>query len=265
MTVNMAIDYERHDHEIETLGFTIVPDFVTSEMAARLKAALVEALRADLDRFGHYRSKAPNHVVELASHGGLFLEFLEHAEMRRFFRRFLGPDCVLYAYSSTILAPQDEVPAQTVHVDSGRWVPNFFTGLQMTLAIDEFTEENGASWYLPGSHRSPTPPSPETFDRYAVRVERPVGAALIWDPHCYHRAGENRTAMTRFALSTYAVRGYMRQRFDYPRLLGPEVGACATPELRAFLGYDKQSPESVEEFYENGEKLNYSLNTGRYV
>jgi ectoine hydroxylase-related dioxygenase (phytanoyl-CoA dioxygenase family) len=259
------IDYEKHDYEIETLGFTIVPDFITPEMTARLKAALSEALEADAARFGHYQAKAQNHVMELASHGGIFLEFLEHPEMLRFYRHFLGPDCVLYAYSSTILAPDDPVPAQKVHVDSGRWIQNFHTGLQMTLAIDEFTADNGASWYLPGSHRSQRPPSAQTFDAYAVRVDRPAGAALIWDPHCYHRAGENKTNATRFAMSTFAVRGYIKQRLDYPRLLGPEVGERVSPELRAFLGYTKQAPESLEQFYENAEKVKYTLNTGRYV
>lgn len=264
-TVKTLIDYEKHDYEIETFGFTIVPDFITPQMCARLKDALTNALDVDQARYGHFRGKARNHIMELASHGGVFLEFLENPEMQRFYRRFLGPDCILYAYSSTLLAPNDEVAAQKVHVDSGRWIQNFFTGLQMTLAIDDFTAENGASWYLPGSHRSPTPPSAETFDRYAVMVERPAGAALIWDPHCYHRAGDNKTNSTRFALSTYAVRGYIKQRFDYPRLLGPELGAQVSPELRAFLGYSKQAPESMEQFYENGEKVKYALNTGQYV
>ena len=259
------IDYGRHDYEIEAFGFTIVPDFITPEMIARLKSALIEALEADDAKFGRFRAKGKNHIMELASHGGILLEFLEHPEMLRFYRRFLGADCVLYAYSSTLLAPNDAVPAQNVHVDSGRWLPNVFTGLQMTLAIDDFTAENGASWYLPGSHRSPTPPSAETFERYAVMVHRPAGAALIWDPHCYHRAGDNKTAATRFALSTYAVRGYIKQRFDYPRLLGPEVGTQASPDLRAFLGYTKQPPVSVEQFYENAEKVKYALNTGQYV
>ncbi|MBS0332304.1 MAG: phytanoyl-CoA dioxygenase family protein [Proteobacteria bacterium] len=248
------IDYERHDYEIETLGFTIVPDFITPEMTARLKAALAEALEADAARFGRYRAKARNHVMELASHGGVFLEFLEHPQMQRFYRRFLGNDCVLYTYSSTLLAPNEAVSAQNVHVDSGRWVQNHVTGLQMTLAIDDFNADNGASWYLPGSHRTQAPPSAETFERYAVMVNRPAGAALIWDPHCYHRAGDNKTDATRYALSTYAVRGYIKPRFDYPRLLGPEVGAKASPELRAFLGYTKQPPETVEQFYEYGEK-----------
>ena len=57
----------------------------------------------------------------------------------------------------------------------------------------------------------------------------------------------------------------IKQRFDYPRLLGPEVGAQVSPDLRTFLGYAKQVPESVEQFYENGEKAKYTLNTGQYV
>ncbi len=248
------IDHARHDYEIEAFGFTIVPDFITPEMATALKSALTEALAADQARFGRFPGKARNHVMELASYGGLFLELLEHPEMLRFYRHFLGADCVLYAYSSTLLAPNDAVPAQSVHVDSGRWLPNICTGLQMTLAIDDFTAENGASWYLPGSHRNSTPPSAESFERYAVRVDRPARAALIWDPHCYHRAGDNRTSATRYALSTYAVRGYMKQRFDYPRLLGPEVEAQVSANLRTFLGYAKQTPESIEQFYENAEK-----------
>ena len=44
-------------------------------------------------------------------------------------------------------------------------------------------------------------------------------------------------------------RSYMRQRFDYPRLVSPEVLAGLGEVGRRFLGFNVRMPASLAEYY----------------
>ena len=61
--------------------------------------------------------------------------------------------------------------------------------------------------------------------------------------------GLNRTDDPRHAVTINACRSFMRQRFDYPRLVPAELVAQLGPVGRRFLGFDVRVPTSLEEYY----------------
>jgi ectoine hydroxylase-related dioxygenase (phytanoyl-CoA dioxygenase family) len=214
-------------------------------------------LREDAARYGHHSAKRGDHVLDLVAYGGVFLRLLENEVMDRIYTHFLGPQWTLYTYSSTILRPevqQETKPASAIiHVDTSRFIPQYCTAMQMTLALDDFTDSNGTSLYLPGSHKCEEKPTTETFNSYAVKVTRNAGDALFWNPRVFHCSGINESNETRNALSTYAVRPYIKSRFDYPRMLAATDATGFSDRLRRILGFNSAPPANVEEFYCNGE------------
>jgi len=243
-------DLALHFHELEILGFTIIDDVVTAAEIDVLKTSIRGALIEDAKRFAGRPGKQDFHIVELVNAGPQFLKLLDNNIMHQVFSHFLEDSCILYTYSTTLLPADVNVQTQTIHVDTGRLIPGYCHALQMTLALDDFTADNGATYYLPGSHHSLTQPSVETFDKYAVQTIRKAGAALFWNPRCFHKAGINRTEGTRFAISTYAVRSWMKQRFDYPRMISQEMLEQCSPRLRRFLGVDVRPPANQDEYYD---------------
>ena len=49
-----------------------------------------------------------------------------------------------------------------------------------TILLDDFTSENGATWFLPSSHEMPTPPDEDFFYKNAKRV---IAKAYPGSPH----------------------------------------------------------------------------------
>lgn len=244
-------------YEIETLGFTVVRNVISTAQTTALRAALLEALEQDKAMHAHLPGKNPQLVDNLVLHGGAFLALLGNDAMHQVFGLFLTQHCILYNYSSTVLLPQIESKVQQTHVDSPRIIPGYHEGLIMTLALDDFTDENGATRYLPGSYSLMQPPSEETFSRYAQSVARPAGAAVFFNPRTFHRGEANTGEAIRCGVTIFAVRPYMKQRFDYPAMLGEAPGDA---RIAKFLGFDARPPASMDRFYAPVEQRSYKPN-----
>lgn len=249
-------------YEIETLGFSVVDDVVDPAFAVRLRGALMGAMDADMRLFGDLPGKRADLVNNLTVHGGPFIDLLDNAVMHQVFAQFLGPSHILYNYGSTVLLPGEDSPAAQIHVDTPRLIPNYHAGLIMTLALDDFRGENGATFYLPGSQNHENKPSEAVFAHYATSVARGAGAAVFFNPRCWHRAGFNRSAAVRCGLTIYAVRAFMKQRFDFPRMIGAEAAAAMTEQTRRFLGFDARVPAAMTEFYVEPSARLYKANQG---
>ena len=90
--------------------------------------------------------------------------------LRGFLSAALGETCVLYAYTSSSMPPGGRNYSARIHVDCPRFIPGYVTNVGVTLMLDDFTEQSGATYLLPGSHRLPDPPSEDAFFRGAVRA-----------------------------------------------------------------------------------------------
>jgi ectoine hydroxylase-related dioxygenase (phytanoyl-CoA dioxygenase family) len=253
---------DRVSHEIGTLGFSVVEDVIDAGQVSRLRAALLRAIEADQKLWGHKPQKRYDLIHNLVVHEGVFLELLDNPVMHQVFAALLSPTCILYNYGSTFLLPGGSPGSAQIHVDSPRIIPNYHSGLIMTLALDDFTEGNGATRYLPGSQHRAEPPDEEDFKRHSVSVARPAGAAVFFNPRCYHRAMPNETKDIRCGVTVFAVRAYMKQRFDFPRMISPEAAASLSAKARQFLGFDARVPADMSEFYVAEDQRLYKANQG---
>jgi ectoine hydroxylase-related dioxygenase (phytanoyl-CoA dioxygenase family) len=256
------MDWDRHFAEIESLGFTTVPDVVNSDEVMELRSQLDAALAADWADCEGLPGKQRFIALDLVNRGSAFVRLLENATMHTVFSHFLGETCILYSFTSTVVYPGERQYTCEIHTDMPRLVPNYHLGLLMTLALDDFTEENGATYYLPGSHHSMERPSVEQFYGRAVRVTRNAGGAAFFHPRVWHAGGPNYTSEPRRGCTVYACRSWMRQRFDYPRMVNGEVLPLLSEKGRAFLGYNVRVPASLREFYVPPEQRLYKPGQG---
>ena len=78
-------------------------------------------------------------------------------------------------------------------------------------AITDFTEENGATRIIPGSHLRDEPPNPlEHYD--TIPAEMPKGSVLVWVGSLWHGGGANRTDTRRVGIAMNYCAGYIRQQ-----------------------------------------------------
>lgn len=231
-------------------GFAVLGPLVNAEMVAVMRSALGRAIDEDLVQWsGNPWYKDHWMVHNLMARAPVFLEFLENALMHAYLSRLLSPSCILYAYTSSSLPPEGSNLSRRIHVDAQAECLDYVTNVGVLVALDDFTDDNGATYYLPGSHRSLDIPDKERFFRDAVRVYPKAGEAVIFNARTFHYGGLNETRRARHAITLNVCRHWMKQRFDYPRMLSAEQIASLGPTGRRFVGMDSRVPVNLEEYY----------------
>lgn len=248
---------------LQTAGIAVVPDVLPREEALALRPLLQQAIDEDLERW----QGAPGYVDgwmvhNLMMRGRPFLHLLENPVLHAYLAALLSDTCILYAYTSSSMPPGGSNYSRRVHVDSPRIIPGYVTNVGITLALDDFTEENGATQALLHSQERSEPPGEAEFEREAVRLMPRAGQAIMFNARIWHRGGVNRSALARHAVTINACRSFMRQRFDYPRLVPPELVDVLGPVGRRFLGFNVRVPTSLEEYYVPEDRRLYKAGQG---
>jgi ectoine hydroxylase-related dioxygenase (phytanoyl-CoA dioxygenase family) len=130
--------------------------------------------------------------------------------------------------------------AQVVHRD--QWAFDFFTfpsGYQVQCntmwAATDFTEANGATRVVPGSHLAEDKLRYELADTEPAEMER--GSALLYVGSLYHGGGPNTSDTDRVGVNiTYSV-GWLRQEENQFLTVPPETARELPQRLQRLLGY----------------------------
>jgi len=256
-----AADPERV-RELRERGFTVVPDVLTPGDVPRLRALLEKLVAEDLER---WRGKA--YVDAWMVHNPMardieFARVLENERMHAYLTEMLTETCILYAFTTSSMPPRGTNYSARVHNDCPRLIPGYVTNVGVILPLDDFTVENGATYFLPGSFARAELPSETEFFAGASRIFPRAGDMVLFNARTFHFGGNNETDRARHALTINVCRSYMRQRFDYPRLMPKEIVDQLGEVGRRFLGFHVRMPTSLDEYYVPESERLYKANQG---
>jgi ectoine hydroxylase-related dioxygenase (phytanoyl-CoA dioxygenase family) len=254
-------DAARVREAIATDGYLVVDDVLDAAYARDAKAALERAIEAEARWHGGREYADYGMVLVCPMYGRIFADVFDNPRVTAPFEAVLGEGCIVYAYTSSSMPPQASNYSTRIHVDCPRIIPAFVTNMGVTLLLDDFTEENGATWYLPRSQTRADAPSEEEFRSHAKRLVARAGSALFFDARLWHAGGDNRTAAWRHALTINMCRPWMKQRIDLPRALeGCDLAGASEKALQK-LGFRSRVPASLDEYYAPPERRTYTQRT----
>jgi len=148
------------------------------------------------------------------------------------------------------IAGRDPLPghgAQALHADWGPREPGDpYYHLNSIWLLDDFTQENGPTRLVPGTHlrygkvpRALSDPASRHPDE--VEIVAPAGSALIFNAHLLHSGTRNRSQGSRRTLTCGLI---ARDAPHYGELEGAEHlmanAVWLAPEMRQVLGLDRE-------------------------
>jgi ectoine hydroxylase-related dioxygenase (phytanoyl-CoA dioxygenase family) len=129
--------------------------------------------------------------------------------------------------------------AQLLHRDRlawGKFLPREIEPQFNTIwALTDFTQENGATRVVPGSHRWEWKREPE--DSEICQAAMSKGSVLLYTGSVIHSGGENKTDESRMGLNITYCLGWLRQEENQYLSCPPEVARDLPIALQEMLGY----------------------------
>jgi ectoine hydroxylase-related dioxygenase (phytanoyl-CoA dioxygenase family) len=249
-------DAEMDDHlrRIATDGYTILPNAIEPELIEEIDQALLtlehELGTAPADNL--FEGVHTMRVYNLLAHGTTFEKIPLHPNVLPVVEGVLDPGLLISSLSSIAIGP-DESP-QPIHADD-QLIPLTRPHIPIICntmwAITDFTEENGATRLIPGSHLRAEAPNPlEHYD--TIAAEMPKGSVLVWVGSLWHGGGANVTDQRRVGIAMNYCAGYIRQQENQQLGLPPQLVKRFPRRLQELIGYsvynglighiDKQHP-----------------------
>jgi ectoine hydroxylase-related dioxygenase (phytanoyl-CoA dioxygenase family) len=112
--------------------------------------------------------------------------------------------------------------------------------LNSMWALCDFTEGNGATRLVPGSHRWSDDRRPDPGE--AVPATMPAGSVLIYLGGLWHGGGANTTDRARPGLLLEYVVSWLRAQESHLVVIPPDVARDLPPRLQELLGYNVFPP-----------------------
>ena len=246
-----------HVERVARDGYTIVEDAIGAD--------LIEALTDDLARLERELEIRPAdnsfegantlRVYNLLVHGALWQEVPVHESVLPVVEGVLDHGCLISSLSSVNIGPDET--AQPIHADDMLIPipkPHPPTVCNSMWALTDFTEANGATRIIPGTHLADQ--SPNYGQHYdSIAAEMPRGSVLIWHGSLWHGGGANQTDERRVGIAMNYCAGYIRQQENQQLGLAPSLVRTFSPRLQELVGYgiynglighiDKRAPADV--------------------
>lgn len=237
------MDLTPHLDQLETDGYTIVEGLIDDSTIEALLET-VQAMETQLDSAPSNNRFEGRHTVRtynLLARDPIWQGVPVQAEVLALIESMLGAQCLVSSLASISLAPGET--AQVIHADDqimGLPQPHKAVVANSMWALTDFTEANGATLVVPGSHKFDHAPdyfaSESAESIQTVAAEMSKGSVLVWHGSTWHGGGANTSDEVRVGIAMNYCAGYIRQQENQQLGIAPEALASFSPQLRQLCG-----------------------------
>jgi ectoine hydroxylase-related dioxygenase (phytanoyl-CoA dioxygenase family) len=269
--ISTAAEKDEHLRRIDEDGYTILPNVIEPDLVDAISEALGK-LERDLGTVpadNLFEGLHTTRVYNLLVHGSTFEKIPVHPEVLPLVEGVLDAGALISSLSSISIGP-DEQP-QLLHADDQLIPlprPHVPIICNTMWAITDFTEQNGATRLVPGSHLYGGAPDPsERYDTIAAEMSK--GSVLVWVGSLWHGGGANLTDQRRIGIAMNYCAGYIRQQENQQLGIPVHVVKQFPRRLQELVGYsiynglighiDKQHPAKYVLTEDEGAEMVWDL------
>ncbi|MCH7958901.1 MAG: phytanoyl-CoA dioxygenase family protein [Candidatus Hydrogenedentes bacterium] len=230
---------EKHVDDIRENGYAVVENAIEPE--------LVDDLRAALDRMEEeqgrgysktsFEGKKTLRFYNLLAYDPVFRQIPIHENTLPIAEGVLDKGVLLSSISGITIGPGEK--AQPLHGDSQMIPlprPHVTIALNCMWCLVDYTEANGATRIVPGSHKNDT--NPDYKKEYkTVAAEAPAGSVIFFDSQLWHGGGANVTEERRYGIANYYCAGWVRQQENQILGIPSDLAKEFPRRLQELCGY----------------------------
>ncbi len=222
-------------------GYVIVPELLPREDMERIKAEALPLLHFEgRTEFEGFRTRRVYSVIEKT----LALNpLVEHPLILALLDRLFMPNYLLSQLQAIDVLPGEV--RQPLHHDDGFYPiprPRPPIGAAVIWAIDDFTQDNGATQLIPKSHLWGDVQVADIDTDALVPAVMPSGSAVFFLGTLWHCAGPNRSDASRMAATAQYCEPWARQQENYSLAISRQRARLCSETVQGLLGYSMLFP-----------------------
>jgi ectoine hydroxylase-related dioxygenase (phytanoyl-CoA dioxygenase family) len=252
-----AASLDLHAERIAREGYTVLENAIEPDLVDALQEDLLQIERKFDVRPANnpFEGARTVRIYNLLVHGALYQRVPVHESVLPLVERVLDRGCLVSSLSSISIDPGEI--AQPIHADDQLIPlprPHVPLVCNSMWALTDFTEANGATRIVPGSHQRDH--APQFGQHYeSIAAEMPRGSVLVWNGSLWHGGGANRSNARRVGIAMNYCAGWVRQQENQQLGIPRDVAKDFPKRLRELVGYgiyngllghiDKRTPAQV--------------------
>lgn len=234
---------DHHIKAIDEQGYTIIESLLPNEDVEAIRESLSPWLQQEKMGRNDFEGFKTERVYALLAKTEAVARIVEHQDILAIVDHYLEPDYLLSS-NLAINSHPGETP-QSFHRDNngggvGASIDVMY-GISTIWNFDDFTQANGATEVIPGSHRW-VEERPAENDPRAIKVVMPKGSVIVFSGWLFHRGGGNQSGAPRLAITPQYTQPWLRQLENMVLAVPPEKAACYSDRIQALLGYSVRAP-----------------------
>ena len=239
--------------QLDEQGYPIFKNLLSPSQIETLLARLEELWALEGDKAGeeNYIELGVRRLANLANKGDIFRQIYSWPQILEVVEAIMGPDIRASMVNARDVLPHTGT-RMPFHMDSDKGRVRDEKGFSAATAIwmlDEFTVENGATAFVPGSHLLDKSPKHVLADLNAshpdeIIIEGQAGDVFVFNGHGWHAGRPNLTNSHRRALLVHYLRADVPRPENRRQHLDAENAAALSAQDRILLGLDDLQVET---------------------
>ena len=243
---------DQYQEEILRNGYTIIEYVLSEKQLQILRKKMDELYDKQAQEVGGEEalreigdSDSVKHLLVLDE---VFLPLVSSKKMLSIVQRLLGDYFILNLQNGILNRPEIFNPASLWHRDLfyQHYSSSRPLAISTLFCLDDFTEETGGTFILPGSHKHDIFPSPGFALKHEIQLTAKAGSVLVFDSMMFHRCGYNKSSQIRRSISQIFTLPPFKQQISLPKSLQGKYSD--DPFLRKVLGYDSETADNLRDW-----------------
>jgi ectoine hydroxylase-related dioxygenase (phytanoyl-CoA dioxygenase family) len=222
-------------------GFLPLPAILSEQQVASFGKRLDELVKLEGENAGKevHQETGTDRLSDLINKDPMFDVCFTHPRVLAAIAHVLCGEFKLSSLNFRAALPGQGL--QGLHADWSKGVePEDYYVCNSIWLLDDFTEHNGATRVVPGSHRGGKLPGEVMADTKAsypgeILLTARAGTVVVFNSHTWHGGTLNATQNRRRAMHSYFCRRDQPQQLDQRKYIRPETYARLSPAARYVL------------------------------
>lgn len=226
-------------------GYQIIEGMIDISSIENYKEKLNEILKLQENEFSKQELELIGEESTIRSpflSHQVFIELFSNNRTKKIIKDLLGDYAILSLQNGIIVEPNKQHHQSFYHRDiiHQDFVSSKPLSINLYYCLSDYTEKNGSTIFIPRSHKFDK--FPDVYEEECVSAK--AGDMILFDSMVYHKAGCNKSSLTRYGINHMITLPFIKQQIRYPSV----VKEPNDPYLKRLFGFESLEHLSVKEF-----------------